>query len=149
MKTLILIAAAALSTIGPPAQTTPGTPIQGIPIGLEGDPGSIVVPRTSDRLGNVVFTGLAPGRYSVLVQDASQFRAPVSISIRPEVPAVEVKPYSIRPGRGRAYAMDAEGKRLIVSIPRAGGRIGVNVSSIFDRWGSQGEPGTLTDPRIG
>lgn len=137
MKTHILIAAVALSVLNLAAQATPGTPIQGIPIGLEGDPGSIVVPRTSDRLGNVVFTGLGPGRYSVFVQDSSRLEAPVGIGIRSEAPAVRAKSYFIRPGRGRAYAMDADGQRLVVTIPRAGGRIGVNVSSIFDRWGNQ------------
>lgn len=115
-------------------------PLAGTEVGLEHEPERLVAPRTTDRSGNVVFVGLAPGRYAVFLPDGSRLQTPVRIGVSAGIPTPEGD-YSIQPGRGRAYAVDSNGRRLVVTIPRAGGRISVNVSSIFDRWGRQGEPG--------
>lgn len=139
MKTFILIAVAALLVAASVARAEPGDPIPGTEVGLEGEPEWTVAVRPSDRRGNVVFVGLVPGRYTVFVPDASRLEAPVRIRINANTPTPEGQDYSIQPGRGRAYALDAKGQRLVVTIPRAGGQIRINVSSIFDRWGRQGE----------
>ncbi|MDZ4321162.1 MAG: hypothetical protein U1A07_20370, partial [Phenylobacterium sp.] len=34
----------------------------------------------------------------------------------------------IRPGRGRVYAVDAAGRRLVTTVPRGGGRVRVTLS---------------------
>lgn len=44
-----------------------GTPIQGIPIGLEGDPGSIVAHTETDGNGNYTFINLPEGCYKIYV----------------------------------------------------------------------------------
>ncbi|MDI1327866.1 MAG: hypothetical protein PSV23_13840 [Brevundimonas sp.] len=139
MRLFTLIAVATLLVAGSVARAEPGDPIPGTEVGLEGEPEWTVAVRPSDRRGNVVFVGLGPGRYTVFVPDASRLRAPVRIRINANLPAPEGQDYSIQPGRGRAYALDADGRRLVVTVPRAGGRISVNVSSIFDRWGRQGD----------
>lgn len=133
MKLFVAIVAALLLGASV-AHAEPGTPIQGIPVGLEGEPGSIVAPRVTDREGNVVFADLAPGRYTVFVPDASRLEGAAELRISLNFEEIRV-PYAVRPGRGRAYALDDKGQRLVVSIPRAGGRIAINVASIFDRWG--------------
>lgn len=122
------------------AHAEPGTPIPSTPVGLEHDPEGLVVPRVTDRQGNVVFADLAPGRYTVFIPDASRLEATVGLRISADDPTIRAQIYTIQPGRGRGYAVDDRGQRLIVTIPRAGGRIGVNVSSIFDRWGRGGQP---------
>jgi hypothetical protein len=114
------------------------TPASGIPVGLEGEPGGSIAPHTTDRQGNVVFADLAPGRYTVFIPDASRLQGPAGLGIRLNFEEIRV-PYSIQPGRGRAYALDEKGQRLVVTIPRAGGNITINVSSIFDRWGRGGQ----------
>lgn len=127
----------ALLVVTAAARAGPGDPIPGTEVGLEGDPQGIVAPRTTDRQGNVVFADLTPGRYAVFIPDASRLRAPIGIRISTNIPTIRAQTYSIHPGPGRAYALDANGRRLMMTVPRAGGRIGVNVSSIFDRWGRQ------------
>tara|TARA_R110002051_G_scaffold42031_1_gene86660 strand:+ start:421 stop:846 length:426 start_codon:yes stop_codon:yes gene_type:complete len=122
------------------AHAGPGDPIPGVEVGLEHDPEGLVVPRVTDRQGNVFFADLAPGRYTVFIADASRLETPVGLRISADVPTLRVQTYTIRPGRGRGYAVDDRGQRLVVTIPRAGGRIGVNVSTIFDRWGRGGQP---------
>jgi len=132
----VLIAALLLSVSE--AHAEPGTPISDTPVGLEGDPGSIVAPRRTDRQGNVVFADLAPGRYTVFIPDASRLQGPAGLRISLNFEEIRV-PYAVQPQRGRGYALDDRGQRLVVTIPRAGGRIGVNVSTIFDRWGREGQ----------
>ncbi|MDI1282198.1 hypothetical protein [Brevundimonas sp.] len=140
MKLFVAIVAALLLGASV-AHAEPGTPIQGIPVGLEGDPGSIVAPRVTDREGNVVFADLAPGRYAVFIPDASRLQAPIRLRISADVSTLRIQNYVIvaQPGRGRAYTLDDRGQRLVVTIPRAGGRIAINASSIFDRWGRGGQ----------
>lgn len=138
MKLLFAIFAALLLSTSV-AHAEPGDPIPGVRVGLEGDPEGLVAARPTDRLGNVVFADLTPGRYSVFVPDTSRLEAPVRIRISADVSTVRVQNYTIQPGRGRGYVLDDRGQRLVVTIPRAGGRISVNVSSIFDRWGRQEE----------
>lgn len=128
---LFAAVAVALLVAASVAHAEPGVPITGTEVGLEHDPEGIVEARPTDRLGNVVFVGLAPGRYTVFVPDASRLSAPARIRISANVPTIRGQTYSIQPGRGRAYALDANGQRLVVTIPRAGGRIRVNVSSIL------------------
>lgn len=137
---LFAVIAATLLVGASVAQAERGEPIVKIPIGLEGDPGSLVAPRPTDLTGTAVFADLAPGRYAVFVPDAARLPATVRIRISADVSTLRVQNYSIRPGRGRVYALDDSGRRLVVTIPRAGGRITVNVSSIFDRWGRQDSP---------
>ena len=50
------------------ALATAGVPISGIPIGLEGDPGSIVITQTkTNSAGVAVFRNVKPGSYRLVV----------------------------------------------------------------------------------
>jgi hypothetical protein len=49
------------------ADRTAGTPIQGTPIGLEGDPGSLKLSATTDRNGAFQFAGLPAGKYRLVL----------------------------------------------------------------------------------
>jgi hypothetical protein len=61
-----------------------GTPLQGTPVGIEGEQGGIAIGKgTTDAMGNVTFKDLKPGRYTVKVEGtvpAAQFLT-VSTSI--------------------------------------------------------------------
>ena len=105
------------------AQST-ATPAAGIPIGLEGDPGSVVAPGRTDARGEVVFS-VGPGRYSVFLINPS---APAIVTVTPVNDAPVMVSVPIRPGRGRVYALDAAGRRLRVVVPSGGGRIGVTLT---------------------
>lgn len=139
MKRIVGIAAVLLLGVSIAHAQSTVRPLAGIEVGLEHEPERFTEPRPTDRMGNVVFAELAPGRYTVFVPDASRLEAAVRIRISADVPTTRTPQiYTIQPGRERSYALDTRGQRLVVTIPRAGGRIGVNVSSIFDRWGRQG-----------
>lgn len=133
MRKIVVMAAALLAapvvlTGGPDAraaiwgaQATAGTPIQGTPIGLEGDPGQIHV-----AAGDVDGDGRAelvwnrkPGAtgLSVFVADRSKLR--VAAIFRIESGRQTMVSAPILPGKGRGYASDARGKRLIV-LPAGG-----------------------------
>ena len=89
------------------AQSTPGTPIVGIPVGLEGDPGSVVAPGRTDARGEAVFS-VEPGRYSVFLTNPS---SPAIVTVTPVNDAPVMVSAPIRPGRGRVYAVDGAGRR--------------------------------------
>lgn len=137
MKLFVAIVAALLLGVSI-AHAGPGDPIPGIPVGLEGEPEGIITPRPTDRQGNVVFSDLAPGRYTVFVPDASRLQGPAGLRISLNFTPIRTQ-YSILPGRGRGYALDDRGQRLTVTVPHAGGSLTINVSSIFDRWGRGGQ----------
>ena len=99
------------------AQATPGTPIVGIPIGLEGDPDPIVAPGRTDARGEAAFS-VGPGRYSVFLTNPT-VTAIVTITPVNDAPVMVSVP--IRPGRGRVYAVDAAGRRLFVRKAGGGG----------------------------
>lgn len=62
---LALAVGLVLACLGSAVLATPGTPIQGTPIGLEGDPGSIKVSTTTDEHGAFNFTKLPAGKYKL------------------------------------------------------------------------------------
>jgi len=135
MRVFIAIAAAFLVGVSVAEAQSTVRPIAGTEVGLEHEPERLVAPRTTNRLGDAVFAGLDPGRYAVFIPDASRLRAPARIGVSADLPTPAGQTYSIQPGHGRAYALDDKGQRLTVTVPRAGGNITINVSSIFDRWG--------------
>lgn len=139
MKLVTVVTAVFLIGVSAAHAQSTVRPLAGTEVGLDHEPERVVAPRTTDRSGDVAFVGLAPGRYAVFIPDASRLRAPARIRVGANGLTPQGQHYSIQPGRGRAYALDAEGRRLVVTIPRAGGQIRVNVSSIFDRWGRQGD----------
>lgn len=61
------VLALALFGWGSTALATVGTPIVSVPIGLEGDPGSVKFNTKTDANGNYSFSGLPPGRYKLNV----------------------------------------------------------------------------------
>lgn len=138
----IILAGLVLAAVfaAPLALAAEGGPIVGIPIGLEGDPGSVRVPGVTDARGEALFDKLEPARYSVVLSDISILKGPIRISIgTPDGVMLTSEP--IGPGKGRAYAVDKSGRRLSVAIPRgvqgggrAGGQLRVKLT-IFDRWG--------------
>lgn len=64
----VVLACLALALPTTAAFAAPGDPIQGTPVGLEGDPGSIVVAHgvTNDK-GQVDFGNLMPGKYRIVI----------------------------------------------------------------------------------
>ncbi len=110
-----------------------GRLVQGTPIGLDHDPGgNLVAEMKSDGHGVATFDRLIPGKYLLFVPDLSRFQGPMVFSVKVNGgPALVSAP--MRPRAGRAYAMDASGRRLVLSIERQNGRI---EASIFDRWGN-------------
>ncbi len=159
MRLFIVIVAALLLGVSI-AHAEPGDPVPGILIGLAsspdgdgprtgdniiGNPGIELLAgttRPTDRTGNVVFSDLPPGRYAVIISDGSRLQGPVRIRISADVATLRAKrertvDITTRPTTGRFYATEANGQRLMVTIPSTGGRIIVNVTTIFDRWGRQ------------
>jgi len=65
--TRALLLGLALLLPGAAAQATAGTPIQGIPIGLEGDPEGARVSTKTDERGAFNFTKLPAGKYKVIL----------------------------------------------------------------------------------
>lgn len=139
----IVLAGLALAAVfaAPLALAAEGGPIQGTPIGLEGEPGSLKASGVTDARGEAMFGMLAPARYSVWM-DASRLQGPVQIRFgAPDGAMVVSEP--IEPGKGRAYAVDKSGQKLSAAIPRGvqgGGRAGAQLRvklTIFDRWGNR------------
>ena len=124
MKKLIAItiASAAFFTFTTTAaHAKAGEPIASIPIGLEGDPGSIVAPSATNGEGNVTFTNLKPGRYTVFLPDSSTLKVPCRAAItfgREKLKASE----PIAPGKkgAKAYALDSTGQKLTVVLDKPG-----------------------------
>ena len=98
-------------------QATPGTPIQGIPVGLEGEPEWLAAPVRTDARGEAVFS-VGPGRYSVFLTNPT---VPAVVTITPVNDAPVMVSAPIMPGRGRVYAVDAAGRRLFVRKAGGGG----------------------------
>lgn len=105
-------------------QATPGTPISDTPIGLEGEPQWLAAPVRTDARGEAVFS-VGPGRYSVFLTNPM---APAVVTVTPVNDAPSMTSAPIRPGRGRVYAVDAAGRRLVTTVPRGGGRVRVTLS---------------------
>ena len=105
-------------------QATPGTPIQGIPIGLEGEPEWLAAPVRTDARGEAVFS-VGPGRYSVFLTNPT---VPAVGTVTPVNDAPSMTSAPIRPGRGRVYAVDPAGRRLTAVVARGGGRIRVTLT---------------------
>ena len=141
MKRLIAafaISAAFLTFSATAAHAKAGEPVTGTPIGLEGDPGSIVAPILTDVEGNVTFRTLSPGRYTVVLIDMSKLTAPASLHIvritniranaKVEEPLVSGP---IQPGKkgAKAYALDRNGSKLVVTFEAAGGSITVHLQT--------------------
>ena len=133
MKKLIAItiaSAAFFAFTATAARAKAGEPIASIPIGLEGDPGSIVAPSASNGEGNVTFTNLKPGRYTVFLPDSSTLKVPCRMAItfgREKLRASE----PIAPGKmgAKAYALDSTGRKLTVVLDKPGTPITVQLLS--------------------
>jgi hypothetical protein len=71
MKSNLVLAALACLALALPATAAfaaAGDPINGIPVGLEGDPGQIVVAHgVTDGKGQVTFGNVAPGKYLIVL----------------------------------------------------------------------------------
>ena len=135
MKSLKFVAACvtALMLLASAAYAGPGDPIPNVGVGLDHDPGGNLVAQVkTDGKGNATFGKLAPGRYVVFVPELSAFKGPVvfAVSVNGAAP---VPSEPLKPGKGKAYAMDKNGRKLMPTIEKAGGQI---VVTIFDRWGN-------------
>ncbi len=132
MGAIVVAGVASLVLAASLAYASPGTPISSVPVGLDHDPGGNLVAQVkTDAKGNAAFGKLAPGRYVVFVPDLSAFKGPVvfSVSVNGAAPILSEP---IKAGKGKAYAMDKNGRKLMPTIEKAGGQI---VVTIFDRWG--------------
>lgn len=133
LAAIIAACAAALVVAATTAYATPGTPIVGIPVGLEGDPEFIVVATsTTDAKGNASFTTLKAGRYTVSVPDLSKFKGPVVIAVSVNG-ALAVNSEPMKTGKGKGYATDKAGRKLVFTVDKPGNPL---VVTIFDRWGN-------------
>jgi hypothetical protein len=113
----------------------PGDPVAGAEVGLEQDPGpgDTVLIGTTDRDGNVSFTGLKPGRYRVMVIDRSQLKVPVRLTVSGPATAAPVisRPISEGQAGSKAYALGTDGKWVLTEVGGSNPQPGVaaNVTS--------------------
>ncbi|MDP1914247.1 hypothetical protein [Brevundimonas sp.] len=106
---------------------TPGTPIVGIPVGLEGDPGSVVAPMLTSDAGHAAFA-VGPGRYAILLPSVQTLAVPAVARIEVGRTVLTSAPILPGHGRGRAYFMGPDGRRLVAVVPNGGGRIRVTLT---------------------
>ncbi|MEJ6788228.1 hypothetical protein BrevBR_01645 [Brevundimonas sp. BR2-1] len=144
IRRLLAIAAASL-LLAAFGQATVGTPIVGIPIGLEGDPDPIVASGRTDARGEVVFS-VGPGRYSVFLTDPS---AAAVVTVTPVTDAPSLTSAPISPVRGRVYAVDSSGRRLTTVVPRGGGRVRVTLTEATSRTTAPPAPGGASRSETG
>ena len=112
------------------AHATAGTPISGVPVELDHDPGgNLVVRGTTDGKGNVTFSSLKPGQYVVVVPDGSKLPAFVFRITNVRANAVQVSE-PVLPGKsaGPAFALDKSGRKLMVEVGQDG-QITVNLET--------------------
>ena len=126
--TSVAIAALVLSTAAVIAGV--GDPITGTPIGLEGDPGSIVVAHgTTNDKGQVTFANVKPGKY-LIVLDSKGFSAalkrldpkglPATITIVVTVqPVGDSKPAALVARYQGGGSSAGEFKSIAVTVPAA------------------------------
>jgi hypothetical protein len=122
MKIISLIAAGAVAflSLSSVAFAGPGDPIPGVAVGLEHDPEGITIPRgTTDPKGNATFARLERGRYMVFVPDLTQFKRPVAIAISVNG-AAPVASEPMTPGKGKGYAMDKAGRKMVFALDKPG-----------------------------
>jgi hypothetical protein len=84
MKAILPICAfLAAALIASPLIAKPGEPIAGVPIGLEGDPGSVVISQAkTNGEGVAVFRNVKPGKYQLTINQVIRTgTAPASIEI--------------------------------------------------------------------
>lgn len=104
----------------------PGDPIPGTEVGLEHDPEGLVAPRATDDLGRAEFA-IGEGRVVVLIPAVQTLRVPAVARV--EVGrTVQVSAPIMPGGRGRADVLGTDGRRLVVAIPRGGGRVRVTLT---------------------
>lgn len=107
-----------------------GEPLSGTPVGLEGDPGSLLAGTgRTDANGNVTIGNLAPGRYFVFLADPSSLRGAARVRVTMAGAAGPLSGALFRDSSGgslsrstggRAYVLDANGGRLVVVVPNPG-----------------------------
>lgn len=130
MKTFTVLLAACIATVAlvaSLAHAKQGDPIPNRDIVLEEDPGTSIVARgKADAKGSVNFGKLVPGRYVVAVPDLSEFKGPLVIAVSVNG-AAPVLSEPLKPGKGKAYAMDRNGRKLMPAIDKPGGQIVVTI----------------------
>lgn len=100
-------------------------PISGTDVGLDHDPAGIVAGRgTTNARGHAtvpVRLNASPDRLSGYIAERSGLRSPVIMRIDAGRQSVVSAP--ILPGRGRGYALDRAGRRLVVTLEGRRGEI--------------------------
>lgn len=116
---LIGLAALLLTAAAPLIQ---GDPIPDRDIVLEEDPGNLTVSGATDRSGGVLLSA-QPGRYALKLPNAQTLRVPAVARV--EIGRMVLTTSTIQPGgRGDAYFMGRDGRRLTFMVPR-GARVRV------------------------
>jgi hypothetical protein len=118
----------------------PGDPISGIPIGLEGDPGSVVISQTeTNRAGVAVFRNVKPGKYRLIIGTiAWKSAGRGSISKQPAA----VIGVSVSGQAKTEFTLTFNGQttktatRRFVSFAVTGNKVQTVTATIFDRWGN-------------
>lgn len=124
MKTPIAALALLLTAFAPMAQ---GDPIPNRDIVIEEDPGAIKTSGTTDRQGVVVLP-VRPGRnYAILFPVFAQAR--YTAVARVEAGRMATTSMPLAPGgRGPAYFMGRDGRRMILTIPRGVERVRITLT---------------------
>ncbi|MDP1914249.1 hypothetical protein [Brevundimonas sp.] len=107
-------------------QSTQGVPISGTDVGLEGEPGGVVAPMPTNDAGQASFT-VGPGRYAVAIWNVQSLGVPAVARIEVGRTVLTSAPILPGQGRGRAYFMGPDGRRLVAVVP-GGGRIRVTLT---------------------
>jgi len=131
MKRFIALTAAcaAFLTITTAVAHATVTPSQSTPVGLEHDPEGIVARGRTNGSGDVTFSKLKQGNYTVLLTDTSTLRAPATVLVKSKLRNEVSAP--IAPGkRGtQAFALDTSGRKLTVVVVKDGESIIVHVQT--------------------
>ena len=144
IRRLLAIAAVGLLLA---AFANPGDPIPGVEVGLEHDPEGLVSPRTTDDLGRAEFA-VGEGRAVVLSPAVQTLRRPAVARV--EVGRTVQVSAPIMPGdRGRADILGTDGRRLVVVIPRGGGRVRVTLTEATSRTTAPPAPGGASGSETG
>lgn len=107
-------------------------------VALETASGRVIGPINTKAKGEAKFSNLEPGSYAVIIPDASILPGPAGLRISADVSTIRVQNYVFNNSagqRGKVYAVDQSGQRLVIPVAKDGGTISLQLT-IFDRWGN-------------
>ena len=121
MKKLFTILAGLLIMVSVSGQKTAGTPIQGTPIGLEGDPGSISIFSGKTDAKGQVSTKVEKGKYKLILYKIQAKEIGITLKITPQGGDSYSLPFETTPlaaKKGIAFEMKSKGTVLVTIYDR-------------------------------